>query len=89
MCAQAEEQQRAQARHDHDMAALQRMAQRAAALDAELEPDNAFTCRLTMEVCSFFLLGKALCGRPGAEDESLHSATCRLLRAPPSMSTWF
>ena len=50
VCAQAEEQQRAQAQHDHDMAALQRMAVRAGALDRELEPDNAFTCRLTMEV---------------------------------------
>ncbi|CAK0784570.1 hypothetical protein CVIRNUC_007774 [Coccomyxa viridis] len=46
----AEEQQRAQAQHDHDMAALQRMAVRAGAPDRELEPDNAFTCRLTMEV---------------------------------------
>ncbi len=34
------------------MAALQRMAVRAGAPDRELEPDNAFTCRLTMEVAS-------------------------------------
>ena len=52
VCAQAQEQQTAQAQHDHDMAALQRMAQRAGAPDRELEPDNAFTCRLTMEVHS-------------------------------------
>ncbi|CAL5229583.1 g12939 [Coccomyxa viridis] len=45
-----EEQLGAQAQCDHDLAALQRMAERASALDRELEPDNAFTCRLTMEV---------------------------------------
>ena len=47
---QGEEQLGAQAQYDHDLAALHRMAERATAFDKELEPDNAFTCRLTMEV---------------------------------------
>ena len=53
---QGEEQLLSQAQYDHDLAALHRMAERAGALDRELEPDNAFTCRLTMEVCQDRLL---------------------------------
>ena len=52
--AQDEEQPSAQAQYDHNLAALHRMAERASALDKELEPDNAFTCRLTMEVTGGF-----------------------------------
>ena len=51
---QGEEQPRAQAQCNHNLAALHRMAERASALDRELEPDNAFTCRLTMEVTGRF-----------------------------------
>lgn len=53
---QGEEQLLAQAQHDHDLAALHRMAERAGVLDRKLEPDNAFTCLLTMEVCQHRLL---------------------------------
>ncbi len=47
---QGEEQRGAQAQCDRDLAALHRMAERASAPDRELQSDNAFTCRLTMEV---------------------------------------
>jgi len=39
-----------QKRHDYESAALQRLFELGAKSYKEYEPDNAYTCRLTMEV---------------------------------------
>ncbi len=39
-----------QQRHDHELAALKRLFELGAKSYKEYEPDNAYTCRLTMEV---------------------------------------
>lgn len=39
-----------QQRHDHEVAALTRLFELGAKSYKEFEPDNAYTCRLTMEV---------------------------------------
>ncbi|EIE21605.1 hypothetical protein COCSUDRAFT_56812 [Coccomyxa subellipsoidea C-169] len=42
-----------QQRHDHELAALKRLFELGAKSYKEYEPDNAYTCRLTMEVGKF------------------------------------
>ncbi len=39
-----------QKRHDHEVAALKRLLELGEKSYKEYEPDNAYTCRLTMEV---------------------------------------